>query len=200
MSSLRQKKKEQTRIKILHAASRLLKDKGIKDTSVQDVMAKAGLTHGSFYAYFKDKNDMVVQAFQWGVDQALEQAKLQLPKGLSPQSRMQAFLEFYLSPEHRARAADGCPMAALADDFSGLLPTLRKEFAGAVDVMVEDRRKFLSDEAEPLERDQWLGIMSCYVGALILGRACQGTPIADEIAEGSLKFILGQRKKGKALR
>lgn len=44
--------------KILHAALLLFTTKGITETSISDIMKKAGLAKGTFYLYFKDKYDV----------------------------------------------------------------------------------------------------------------------------------------------
>jgi len=195
--TLRQKRKERTREKILNAAARQLKERGLQETSIQKVMAEAKLTHGSFYAYFKDKDELIIQAFRWSVDQALEKVKTQLSAeplaDLPAEKRLQAFLKFYLSPLHRSQTGSGCPISALARDFSTASPKFRREFSCAVDAMIEDRRKLFSDGDRELTRAQWIGIMSCYVGALILSRACEGEPISDEVLHHSLQFALERK-------
>ena len=48
----------QTRMKIVLAAEKLIKERGIDDISVEDITNEAGVAKGSFYTYFKRKEDV----------------------------------------------------------------------------------------------------------------------------------------------
>lgn len=51
-------KKEKKRNTLLDAAFELFTDKGFSQTSITDIVEKAGVAKGTFYLYFKDKNDI----------------------------------------------------------------------------------------------------------------------------------------------
>ena len=51
-------KKEHKRRDLLNAAFELFTSKGFHDTSIADIVAKAGIATGTFYLYFKDKTDI----------------------------------------------------------------------------------------------------------------------------------------------
>jgi AcrR family transcriptional regulator len=48
---------EQTRRKLLDAGAKVLPARGYHDARVDDIVATAGVSHGSFYRYFSDKDD-----------------------------------------------------------------------------------------------------------------------------------------------
>ena len=52
----------QVREKIVRSARRLFNRHGFNAVSIDDVMAEAGLTRGSFYAYFDSKSDLYANA------------------------------------------------------------------------------------------------------------------------------------------
>lgn len=54
-------RKDLSREKILSSAGCLIREKGIKRTSVADVMDGAGMTVGGFYAHFPSKQDLVAE-------------------------------------------------------------------------------------------------------------------------------------------
>lgn len=61
MAILKQKIKENKELKeanLLDSAFTLFTEKGIKDTSIQDIVDKAGVAKGTFYLYFKDKYEI----------------------------------------------------------------------------------------------------------------------------------------------
>ena len=51
-----------TKQKIVRSARRLFNRLGFETVSIDDVMADAGLTRGSFYSYFESKGDLYAEA------------------------------------------------------------------------------------------------------------------------------------------
>ena len=51
-----------TKEKIVRSARRLFNRRGFDAVSIDDVMADAGLTRGSFYSYFESKGDLYAEA------------------------------------------------------------------------------------------------------------------------------------------
>ncbi|MEO7599173.1 MAG: TetR family transcriptional regulator, partial [Opitutus sp.] len=47
--------KTATRRRILDAASQTFRERGVAETGLDEIMRRAGLTHGGFYAHFRDK-------------------------------------------------------------------------------------------------------------------------------------------------
>ena len=54
--------KQMTRRRILDAASQAFREHGVAETGVDEVMRRAGLTHGGFYAHFQDKSELIAEA------------------------------------------------------------------------------------------------------------------------------------------
>lgn len=52
-------KQQSKRTNILDAAYELFIEKSFKNTSIDDVVKKAGIAKGTFYLYFKDKHDLM---------------------------------------------------------------------------------------------------------------------------------------------
>lgn len=56
--SKRQLKKEDKEKRLLEAANKLFLEKGIQNTSVSDIVKKAGVAKGTFYLYYQDKSEI----------------------------------------------------------------------------------------------------------------------------------------------
>ena len=54
-------KKQKKETDLIQAAYRLFLTKGAENTSIDDIVKKAGVAKGTFYLYFKDKNELVDQ-------------------------------------------------------------------------------------------------------------------------------------------
>lgn len=57
----RVEKSERTRLAILQAAAEIVGEYGYKDASISRIMERAGLGHGTFYAYFDSRDDLFDQ-------------------------------------------------------------------------------------------------------------------------------------------
>src|ERR1700754_3848107 len=108
--------KEETRRKVVRAAATAVRAKGPEGVGVAEIMAEAGLTHGGFYAHFPNKEALVVAA----IEEAFGQSARRFTRMLgdkTPAQALEAFVEAYVSPEHRDNPASGCPIAALVSDL-----------------------------------------------------------------------------------
>ena len=68
-----------TKQKIVRSARQLFNRRGFDTVSIDDVMADAGLTRGSFYSYFESKGDLYAEA----VTQILNEKQLLSSDGVS---------------------------------------------------------------------------------------------------------------------
>ena len=58
------------RRRILEAAARLFRERGIDGTGVDAITEAAGLTHGAFYSHFGSKEEVVAEALRLALDEA----------------------------------------------------------------------------------------------------------------------------------
>src|SRR5262245_5647667 len=54
----------ETKEKIIDSARRLFNQHGFDGVSLKQIMEGAGLTHGGFYTYFKDKSALYIEALR----------------------------------------------------------------------------------------------------------------------------------------
>ena len=57
----RQENAQKTKLKLVKTALELFKDTGFFDINVEDITKKAGVSKGTFYTYFKRKEDIVLE-------------------------------------------------------------------------------------------------------------------------------------------
>src|SRR6516165_8790202 len=106
-----------TKQKIVRSARRLFNSRGFDAVSIDDVMADAGLTRGSFYSYFESKGDLYAEA----VTDILNEKQLLSSDGVSVNPRAvdnaAQFIRDYLSLEHFEDIEGTCPLIALPTDY-----------------------------------------------------------------------------------
>jgi TetR/AcrR family transcriptional regulator, transcriptional repressor for nem operon len=100
----------ETRQRIVRAAAREFREKGIVASGLADLMKAAGLTHGGFYKHFASKDQLVAEATVAAMDSILEE--------LAAHPTVSAAVAGYLSPRHRDNPASGCPLAALGAELA----------------------------------------------------------------------------------
>lgn len=163
--------KNATRRRILQAASAAFRERGVAATGVDEVMRRAGLTHGGFYAHFRDKNELIAEACATGFEMGQENlARIAaLP---SRRARVRALVASYLSAHHRDNRAGGCLVAALGFEASRPGGRARRGYAEALQLHRGRLAAALRLHDEAGENDRLTtSLLSLLVGALILARS-----------------------------
>lgn len=170
-----------TRRRILAAASAAFREKGVAATGVDEVMRRAGLTHGGFYAHFRDKSELVAEACATGF--ATGQENLARIAALpTARDRVRALVASYLSTHHRDNRAGGCLVAALGFEASRPGGRARRGYAEALQSHRARLAQSLRLHADPVENERLAtSLLSLLVGALIMARS-----LPDEAASREL--------------
>src|SRR5580693_1009854 len=100
---------EANRERILEVAGTLFRERGFDGTAVDDIMKRAGLTHGGFYGHFPSKDDLVAETCSHvlGSESWIDKV------AASRDPSLEALVRCYLSPRHRDDPGQGCLFAAL---------------------------------------------------------------------------------------
>lgn len=126
---------ERTRRRIISAAAAAFRRHGFAGVGVRDVMKLAGLTPGSFYFHFKDKDELFVEASHEAFSNASDSI-FSAVDAAPPARKIATLIAQYLSSEHRDAMDNGCTMAALGADAARRGPRHRRAFGHASEVMV----------------------------------------------------------------
>src|SRR5712692_11947560 len=123
--------KQETRERIVRAASRHFRRRGGKGVAIADLMSKLDLTHGGFYKHFNSKEELLAKA----IAQAFDETESRFTEAVSkakPGTELKTLIESYLSLEHCANPGEGCPMAALASEIGRFPKVARAEIEKAM--------------------------------------------------------------------
>lgn len=163
--------KQKTRERILDAAAAAFRERGIEQTSVADVMQRAGLTHGGFFAHFQSKEDLVAEAIRHASEQVSR--IFDSPGGKDPaQTGLLDISAAYLSQPHMAHPERGCPVAAIGPELLRGGPKVKKVVLRETLARLEKLYKRTSPNATPeTRRQQAAGALASMVGGQILARA-----------------------------
>lgn len=121
----------ETRERVLKEAAKEIRARGPDNVAVAGIMARAGLTHGGFYAHFPSKDALVGEAIgTMFADARARSAKIDAAG--DPRAVLRAYVDFYLSPAHRDSRDRGCPLPTLSGDFARSEPATRERFGAGV--------------------------------------------------------------------
>ena len=180
--------KQKTRDRVIEEAAKEIKALGPQRVGVAGLMAKAGLTHGGFYAHFSSKDDLVLAA----MDKMFEDARTRVNKevgDLPPDQGLGAYIDFYLSEAHRDARFSGCAMPALAGELPRMPSDAQKLFGERVASLTARLAGLLSAMGRPEPEDDASSLVSELVGALSLARAEPDQTRSNAILERSRRLL-----------
>ena len=180
--------KLKSREAILASAAALLRQRGIKASSVTDVMKGAGLTVGGFYNHFASKEQLFAETVRYGASE-LWYRLLNSATGDSPRERAVSVIRRYLSRKHRDKAEGGCLLPSAAPEIAREAEPYRGALEAELSGFVASFANML--DAGPKSREKAVGLIALMYGALSLSRAVAGTPLSDEFLRAAKK--VGER-------
>lgn len=177
---------QENRARIVEVASVLFRERGYDGVGVADLMAAAGLTHGGFYKHFRSKADLMAEAAAEGLAQsAANTADIDVV----------AFVNQYLSRQHRDTPGNGCTMAALCGDAARQPESIKAVFADGIErqLTVLANNDEIDENVKKQVRAMIIDTIAHAVGAMVLSRSCpDDSRLADEILEICRTSILRQ--------
>ena len=190
-------RKEETRRRVVEAASRRFRRDGIEGTGVAGLMADAGLTHGGFYAHFPSKDDLLRETLAAALTetwtQLASEAKRASARG---EDGLEAIVRRYLRAAHRDRPEAGCAVAALASEISRHDANTRDVLAKAIRTIVSVIADELPaartrQEAEETAR----AIFGLMVGTLQIARITRRPAESEAILAAGREAALGLSRR-----
>lgn len=179
--------KQQTRQRIIAKAGRRLKRNGIDGSGVATLMRDAGLTHGTFYAYFTSKDELVTTAV---ADQMRAQHENIAAQAAPGRAGLEQMIRWYFSPEQRDSIEDGCPNAALLDEIGRATDPARQAYTDGALVLIDGFAARLAPHDPPSARLKALGLLGMMAGTLQLSRALTDRHLADQLLEQGIRNAL----------
>lgn len=121
-------KKENTRIKILDAAAELIHRKGFNHTGIQEILEAAAVPKGSFYFYFKSKEDLGLALVDHFAESIGARARSCFEdESMPPLDRLRSFFQAACARHEAEGFQKGCPIGNLCQEMSDLSTGFRQK-------------------------------------------------------------------------
>jgi TetR/AcrR family transcriptional regulator, transcriptional repressor for nem operon len=159
---------------IVGAAAQQMRMRGFDQVSVAEVGRAAGLSHGALYSHFKSKEALQTEATRHSFDDTIRAFT-----GLSPD----AFLQTYLSVDHRNHPELGCPNAALVSEVWRQPVATQEAFRAGIERFVALVSATLAGDDGQEDKDRAVFLFAAMVGGMALSRAVAQVdqPYADDL-------------------
>ncbi len=127
-----------TKDRILEAGAEIIHQKGYNHTGIQEILNAANVPKGSFYNYFKNKEDFglqIIDRFQCHFDQMAKD--ILEGTSIAPLKRIDLFLRTSMDHFQSTDYTGGCPIGNLAQEMGDLSSAFRKKLSEAMEAMAE---------------------------------------------------------------
>lgn len=172
--------KKQSRDKIVSAAAERMRLEGLSGSGIAAVMQDAGLTHGAFYAHFKNKDELMSAA----LENALEENRkrwVSAPKKERWTDRLSRLAKRYLTSAHRTELRNSCALASLGSEAARSEPSFKhsyeREFIKTLNAVCGSE----VDVQDSQKTEDALAFMSLIIGSITLARAVESKDLSDQI-------------------
>ena len=133
-----------TRKEILSAGFDTIYRQGFRAASVNEIIARTGVTQGAFFYYFPTKNDLGYAL----VDEVLKEMMLDrwtrpLSAYRNPLQGMAARFRKLMEATSDEELTLGCPLNNLSQEMSPIDPIFREKIRAVLDLWIEETAKYL---------------------------------------------------------
>lgn len=167
--------KQDTKNKIIETGAGIIHHKGYHHTGIQEVLAAANVPKGSFYFYFKNKEDFGLNVIDYfdGLFQDMLKPMIE-DKDLSYLQRIERIFDYFIGFFPEIDYQCGCPIGNLAQEMGDLNDAFSDKLSQSVEKMADLYQNLLDKAIENQEisketdtREMAEFIVTSWHGALI---------------------------------
>jgi TetR/AcrR family transcriptional repressor of nem operon len=178
MPRVSRKQAEVNRERVLDTAARSFKAHGYDGIGIADLMQRAGLTHGGFYAQFGSKAGLAAEATERALAASLERWKAIVER--DGRRGAATIASRYLTRRHRDQCEEGCVLSSLAAEAARQGELVTTAFARSIDPMIDVLADGSPGRTPQTRRKRAVATLATIVGAMVLARATGTGQLSNE--------------------
>lgn len=184
-------KSERTRQFIIETTAPIFNTKGYEGTSMSDITAATGLTKGSIYGNFENKEEVALCAFDYNHSQIRKLITAKINQAASYHDKLMAYATVYHSfTRPSGFIAGGCPILNTAVEADDTNPPLKEKVAKALLSWKQGIMNLIEAGIEAgefkvgINREQTaLSIIALIEGGVMISRATNHPASLDAVLE-----------------
>ncbi len=138
--------KESTRLLLLEKGAEIIIEKGYNNTGIQDILNAASVPKGSFYYYFKSKEDFglsLIDFYSNNLSVMMEEYFKDSKK--SPLNRFKSFIDNFITYYDLRECKQGCPIGNMAQEMGDINESFRVKLRDVFDHLKSNIRECLKE-------------------------------------------------------
>lgn len=191
--------KLETHARIVRKASARLREKGARGVGVAGLMKDAGLTHGGFYAHFKSRDALLIEALAYAMDRSTDHWR-HLAEQVSSEGRLAAIVGHYLSSHHRDNPGGGCALATLGAEVARENLKTRKAFAAKLEQMIDQLAGHGPDLTTAAARSHAMAALATLLGTILMARIAGSGALSEDILKAGRDAVIDRARLPGAVR
>lgn len=182
--------KAETRKRILGAADRVMKARGVGAATVDSVMREAGLTVGGFYAHFPSKEALAQEALLAGVEASVDRLLASLAPVPDGAAWVRTLIRRYLAQADEPSLERACPLTVFLPDVARGSRELKNAFAQRTGALLDRIALHFPEVPGMSRREAALAVYTSCIGAVVLARAVAAPDARARILATTEKTLL----------
>lgn len=189
-------KAEKTRNYIIEKTAPIFNMKGYAGTSLQDITAATGLTKGSIYGNFANKDEVALAAFDYNFNNNVLQIESAMSAQKTAKGKLLVYVIIYQNFITGTISLGGCPILNTATDADDTHPALREKALKAVlswkkriiklvEEGIENKEIALDSNAEQIA----LTVIAMIEGGIMISRLTNKLDNWDLIMDSLKKYV-----------
>lgn len=195
--------REDTKSRLIKAGAEVMHLKGYHNTGVKEILDRAGVPKGSFYNFFRSKEDFGLQVIDHYVGFFFEIFNRHLSDASRPPLErirllLLGFMDFFTSTDYTL----GCPIGNFAQELGDISPVFREKLKSCLDAMSSQFASVLKEARDDGSLHRALDpqetacfIVSSWEGALVLMKVMKSTAPLETHLKYVFDFILKKRRR-----
>ena len=184
-----------TRARIVEEAAALIHDRGVANTTLEDVKAAAEVSGSQLYHYFPDKNELVQAVIGYQADSIVSRNR----HALEGANGVEAWRNMVITAAKRTKAIGGCQLGSLGGQLAESDPEARALIAAGFDqwaAAIGDALRSLHDDGKiPADIDPddlATTVLATLQGGLLLAQVHRSTRPFETAVNTLLALAIGR--------
>ena len=190
--------KKDTKAHILDVGAQIVHQKGFNATGIQEVLNAAEVPKGSFYFYFKSKEEFGLQLIDYFSNFLFSKMnELLNTENVAPLDKLRNYFEWFLAYFEQNSFTGGCPIGNLAQEMGDLNDSFREKLESVFDTMKTSITQCLEEAQQQSDLSPGLDvhnlsdfIVSSWQGALLQMKVKKNTASARNFERIVFDYLL----------